>query len=105
MGLNFFEKLTDEQLFQVYKIEQNKSKNVNHGLQNPLFQEAIDYYDRMVDTPNKLALDQLYYEVAKRWANSQQILEMEKLDKKLENLEKTLSENLQEKEDFTNYDN
>ena len=40
-------------------------------LQNPLFKKAVDFYDRIVDTPNRVALDQLYCEAAKRWANTQ----------------------------------
>ena len=75
MGLNFFEKLTDAQLLVVYNQAQNmekkNTKNVELKLQNPLFKKAVDFYDRIVDTPNKVALDQLYCEVAKRWANDQ----------------------------------
>ncbi len=75
MGLNFFEKLTDAQLLVVYNQAQNmekkNTKNVELKLQNPLFKKAVDFYDRIVDTPNKVALDQLYCEAAKRWANDQ----------------------------------
>ena len=75
MGLNFFEKLTDAQLLLVYnqaqQLEKNKTKNVEMKLQNPLFKKAVDFYDHIVDTPNKVALDQLYCEAAKRWANDQ----------------------------------
>lgn len=75
MGLNFFERLTDAQLLVVYNQAQNmekkNTKNVELKLQNPLFKKAVDFYDRIVDTPNKVALDQLYCEAAKRWANDQ----------------------------------
>ncbi len=75
MGLNFFEKLTNAQLLVVYNQAQNmekkNTKNVELKLQNPLFKKAVDFYDRIVDTPNKVALDQLYCEAAKRWANDQ----------------------------------
>lgn len=75
MGLNFFEKLTDAQLLVVYNqaqiMEKKNTKNVELKLQNPLFKKAVDFYDRIVDTPNKVALDQLYCEAAKRWANDQ----------------------------------
>lgn len=75
MGLNFFERLTDAQLLVVYNQAQNmekkNTKNVELKLQNPLFKKAVDFYDRIVDTPNKVALDLLYCEAAKRWANDQ----------------------------------
>ena len=75
MGWNFFEKLTDAQLLAVYnqaqQMEKKNTKNVELKLQNPLFKKAVDFYDRIVDTPNKVALDQLYCEAAKRWANDQ----------------------------------
>lgn len=75
MGWNFFEKLTDTQLLNLYNQAQNmekkNTKNVELKLQNPFFKKAVDFYDRIVDTPNKVALDQLYCEAAKRWANDQ----------------------------------
>ena len=75
MGLNFFEKLTDKQLLAVYnqaqQMEHKNTKNVEMKLQNPLFKKAVDFYDRIVDTPNRVALDQLYCEAARRWANTQ----------------------------------
>ena len=75
MGLNFFEKLTDNQLLSVYnqvqQIEQKNTKNVQMKLQNPFFKKAVDFYDHIVDTPNRVALDQLYCEAARRWANTQ----------------------------------
>ena len=75
MGLNFFEKLTDKQLLAVYnqaqQMEQKNTKNVEMKLQNGLFKKAVDFYDRIVDTPNQVALDQLYCEAARRWANTQ----------------------------------
>lgn len=75
MGLNFFEKLTDKQLLAVYnqaqQMEQKNTKNVEMKLQKPLFKKAVDFYDRIVDTPNRVALDQLYCEAARRWANTQ----------------------------------
>ena len=75
MGLNFFEKLTDAQLLVVYnqaqQKEQKNTKNVELKLQNPIFKKAVDFYDRIVDTPNRVALDQLYCEAARRWANNQ----------------------------------
>ena len=75
MGLNFFEKLTDAQLLVVYnqaqQMEQKNTKNVELKLQNPIFKKAVDFYDRIVDTPNRVALDQLYCEAARRWANNQ----------------------------------
>ena len=80
MGLNFFEKLTDKAIQnlqdpalknQAQQMEQKNTKNVEMKLQNPLFKKAVDFYDRIVDTPNRVALDQLYCEAARRWANTQ----------------------------------
>lgn len=75
MGLNFFEKLTDKQLLAIYnqaqQMEQKNTKNIEMKLQNSLFKKAVDFYDRIVDTPNRVALDQLYCEAARRWANTQ----------------------------------
>lgn len=75
MGMNYFEKLTDKQLLAVYtqaqKMEAANTKNIELKLQNPIFKSAVDFYDRIVDTPNKVALDQLYAEAAKRWADNQ----------------------------------
>ena len=75
MGLNFFEKLTDKQLLVVYdqaqQMEQKNTKNVEMKLQHPLFKKAVDFYDRIVDTSHRVALDQLYCEAARRWANTQ----------------------------------